>query len=293
MIDKSATSTRMETYRKVESVTEAQRTLASAEGTASVIAGGQEVMLDLRHGSIDPGILVDISEIEELNEISRESGGVSIGACVTYRQLASNGDIRESFPSLVSAVEDIAGPPVRNNGTLGGAICDADPVFDAPAVLLALDATVTVDGPDSTNTVPLAEFYTADGGTVLSTAELLTSIHLPELPSHSATTYRSMTPRDGDSTVAGVAVRLTFDTDTCTTARLALTNAGPTPERSRRAESVLEGTAVEDADVSEAVQTLSAELDLRETESMSDSYREAVFPRLAEQAIKDARGGDR
>jgi carbon-monoxide dehydrogenase medium subunit len=293
MINKSGNNIEMETYRKVESVTEAQRTLATAEGTASVIAGGQEVMLDLRHGSIDPGILVDISEIEALNEITRESGGVSIGACVTYRQLASNSDIRESFPSLVTAVEEIAGPPVRNHGTLGGAICDADPVFDAPAVLLALDATVTVDGPDSTKTVPLAEFYTADGGTVLSTPELLTSISLPELPPQSTTTYRSMTPRAGDATVAGVAVSLTFDTDTCTTARLALTNAGPTPVRSRGVESVLEGTAVEDAHVSEAVKTLSAELDLCESETTSRSYREAVFPRLAQQAIRAARGGDR
>jgi len=166
-------------------------------------------------------------------------------------------------------------------------------VFDAPAVLLTLDATVTVDGPDSTTTVPLAEFYTADGGTVLSTPELLTSIHLPELPPQSATTYRSMTPRDGDATMAGVAVRLTFDADTCATPRLALANAGSTPERSRGAESVLEGTAVEDAHVSEAVKTLSAELDLCESESTSHSYRQAVFPRLARQAIREARGGDR
>ena len=284
----------METYRTVESITEAQQTLANAGSAASVIAGGQEVMLDLRHGAIEPEILVDISEIDELKDISRRSGGLRIGACVTYRQLATNSDIRATFPSLVTAVEDIAGPPIRNNGTIGGAICDADPVFDAPAVLLALDATVTIDGPDRTVTMPLSEFFSADGGTVLSTAELLTSIQLPDRPPQSAATYRSMTPRDGDSTVAGVALCLTFDGDTCKTARLALTNAGETPERSREAETVLEGTTVEDTDIGAAVETLGESLELRKTERMSHSYREAVFPRLAEQAIREVRdaGGE-
>jgi carbon-monoxide dehydrogenase medium subunit len=279
----------METYHRPDSVAEAQQTLEDTDESVAVIAGGQEVMVDLRNGTMSPQILVDISEITELNTISRTDDGVQIGACVTYNDIETSSVIRSEFPYLVETIETIAGPQVRNNGTLGGALCDADPVFDAPPVLLTLDATVTVGGPNSNRKIPLVDLYEGEQETVLREAEILRSIHIPNLPPRSAGTYRSMTPQEGSATVAGVAVRLSFTDGTCHTARIALTNAADAPVRVPKAEAVLEDTSVDDVHITRAVEALHETLTLPESDEVSRSYRESVFRRLTGKAIQTVR----
>jgi len=277
-------------YVKVESVEEAQRSLRE-ETSATVVAGGQEVTLDLRQGSIDPRVLVDISDVDALNEIAHTADGLRVGSCVTYRDLERDKDIRAEYPTLVETIEGIAGPQVRNNGTLGGALCDADPVFDAPTVLLALDASVTLSADETARTVPLSEFYTSEGETVLADEELLTSILVPTPPARSAGAYRSMTPRQGDSTVAGVAVRLVRGDDTaCRRARIALTNGAPMPRRVPSAEAALAGTTLDEEHIERAANAIRDALELPD-DLRSASYRETVFGRLAGRAIRDARDG--
>lgn len=280
----------MGTYYTAHSIEDAQRSLRQSDGSAAVIAGGQELMLDIRRGAMNPGHLVDISDVDELNRVFQTADDIRMGACVTYRELETDPVIRSELPSFVAAVEDIAGPQIRNNGTLGGALCDADPVFDMPAVLLALDASVAATADGETRTVPVSSFYTGHRETALDPDEILTTILVPKPPERSAGAYRSMTPREGDSTVAGVAVRLDFDADgACRLARIGLTNAGDVPARATDAESVLEGERIDDTRIDDAVAVLRAGLDLREDALSSSAYREEVFARLTARAIRDVR----
>jgi len=279
----------MESYYKASTVPEAYDLLQN-NTDALLIAGGQELMLDIRHGKTEPDLLVDISEIEELTQITQTTDDIQIGACVTYSDLEQSPLIRSELPYFVEAVEDVAGPQVRHNGTLGGALCDADPVFDMPAVLLTLDATVTAVAGEQSRTIPLAEFFTGYCRTILESDEVLTTISVPKLGDRTAGTYRSMTPREGDSTVVGVAVRLTYDVEgVCEQARIALTNADAVPKRAISAESAIEGTAVTDTAIDAAVEGLRTELDLESDHQMSRAYRENVLVRITTQAIRDVR----
>jgi CO/xanthine dehydrogenase FAD-binding subunit len=279
----------MERYYTATSVADAHRALREAKD-AAVIAGGQELMLDMRKGERNPEILIDISSIDELREITHTSDAVHVGACVPYRDLETNSILQSRLPVVVTVVEGIAGLQVRNNGPLGGALWDADPVFDLPAVLLTLDADVTADARGDRRQIPLSQFYTGHRETVLGPRELLTSIRIPKPPDGSAGTYRSMTQREGDSTVAGVAVRLeTDDSGVCRTARIGLTNAGEVPRRARAAEDELEGAPVTGARIQAAAGELHSNLDLREYPGWSRSYRTTVFERLTARALRDVR----
>jgi len=277
-------------YYKAASVEDACRELRGSAGTTTVIAGGQELMLDIREGQTDPTRLVDISEIGTLQTISEVDDRIEIGACVTYSDVEASLVLAETVPSFVDAVTDIAGPQVRNNGTLGGALCDADPVFDAPPVLLTLDATVEATDGNGSRRIPVSEFFTGRFETALDPGEILTRVTFPRPPEQSAGTYRSMTPRQGDSTVVGVAVRLELDDEgVCTTARVGLTNAGDGPLRPRSVETALEGTTVGDGAIDRAVEALRSEIDLPDGTAHSERYRERVLGRLTEQAVRETR----
>jgi len=277
-------------YYKAASVEDACRELRGSAGTTTVIAGGQELMLDIREGQTDPTRLVDISEIGTLQTVSEVDNRIEIGACVTYSDVEASPVLAETVPSFVDAVTDIAGPQVRNNGTLGGALCDADPVFDAPPVLLTLDATVEATDGNGSRRIPVSEFFTGRFETALDPGEILTRVTFPRPSEQSAGTYRSMTPRQGDSTVVGVAVRLELDDESvCTTARVGLTNAGDVPLRPRSVETALEGTTVDDGAIDRAVDALRSEIDLPDGTAHSERYRERVLGRLTEQAVRETR----
>ncbi len=279
----------MESYYRANSVGDASDVLQN-NNNAMVIAGGQQLMLDIRHGKIEPDILIDISEIEELTTIRQTSDEIQIGACVTYSDLKENSLIRSELPYFVDAVEDIAGPQVRHNGSVGGALCDADPVYDSPVVLLTLDATLNAVASGRSRTIPLSEFFAGYCRTDLEPDEILTTITVPKVGDRTAGTYRSMTPREGDATIIGVAVRLTFDTEgICTEVRIALTNADVVPKRAVNTESVIEGTSVTDAVIGEAVETLKTELNLGTSHQTSKAYRETVLARMTDRAVRDVR----
>lgn len=276
-------------YRKAGSVSTACRMLAESDGAAEVIAGGQTLMLNIRQGLKQPDLLVDISDIEEITGITDEGNAVRIGGATTYAEIASDPTIREEFPILTSATSEIAGPQVRNNGTIGGGLCYGDPALDSPPVLMTLDAEVILEGPEGTRRVPLTDFFVGYYETDLEPEEILTHVMVPKLPDRSAGRYRTMTPRQGDYASAGVATRLTFDDGVCDVARMGLTNAGETPVRATDAEATLEGTAVTEDAVEAAADAVVEELDILEDQQIPKSYRETVFRRLAQHTVSQCR----
>lgn len=276
----------MERYYRATSVADACEQLAG-DDTAELIAGGQTLTLHLRQGLKSPDRLIDISRIGDLSHITDHGEAIGIGSAVTYEVLRESPLIKEEFPYFAAAIDHIAGPQVRANGTIGGGLCYGDPALDTPPVLLTLDAEVTLRSQSGERTLPLSEFFTGYYATAREPDELLVEITVPKLPPNSYGSYRTMAPRQGDYAIAGVAVRGTFDGQSCTAARIGLTNAGETPKRAEDAEAVIEGSAVDSAAVEQAVDALDSALDLIGDEQVSKAYQETVFRRLATQAIQD------
>lgn len=278
----------MEQYYRPESISDACRHLAEYDGDAEIIAGGQTLTLHLRQGLKDPDQLVDVSGLDELRQVTVDSD-ITIGSAVTYAELRRNDALAAAVPFFVDSLGEISGPQVRHNGTIGGGLCYGDPALDTPPLLLTLDAVLTVRDADGTREIPIDEFYTGYYETALEADEILTAIRFPAPSDGSVGKYQTMTPRQGDYAVAGVAVRLEFDGDTCTTARVALTNAAETPIRATAAERALDGTPVDQDAVDEAVQALRESLDIIGDEQVSKSYKETVFQRIAKQTIRDVK----
>lgn len=276
----------MERYYRATSVADACERLAGDEG-AEVIAGGQTLTLHLRQGLKSPSRLIDISRIGDLSTIDDREDTVGIGSAVTYQALRDSALIQAEFPYFAAAIDHIAGPQVRANGTIGGGLCYGDPALDAPPVLLTLDAELTLRSQSNERVLPLSEFYTGFYETAAEPDELLVEISVPKLPPNSFGSYRTMAPRQGDYAIAGVAVRATFDGATCTAARIGLTNAGDTPKRAEAAESTVEGSELDATTVDEAIDALGDALDLIGDAQVSESYQETVFRRLAGQALRD------
>lgn len=278
----------MEQYFKPASLTEACRHLAEYDGDAEIIAGGQTLSLHLRQGLKDPDQLVDVGHLNEMRQVTVNSE-VRFGSAVTYAELRQHEGLSEAVPFFVDALGEIAGPQVRHNGTVGGGLCYGDPALDTPPLLLALDAVLTVRDVDGEREIPIDEFYTGYYETALEENEILTEIAFPTLPEGSVGRYRTMTPRQGDYAVAGVAVKLEFDADECTTARIALTNGAETPRRATAAEDALVGTTVNQDAIDDAVMAVRDALDIIGDEQVSKSYKETVFQRIAKQTIRDVR----
>lgn len=275
----------MEGYRRASSVNDAIRLLQECDGHAEIIAGGQTLMLNIRQGLKQPDLLVDISGIDRLDGISDESDSVRIGGATTYSTIRKSEILTDRFPLLSRAMENIAGPQVRHNGTIGGGLCYGDPALDSPPVLLALDAEVVLEREDGTRRLPLSEFFVGYYMTDLQENEILTHIDVPDLPDWTAGCYRTMAPRQGDYAIAGVATRLSFADDKCKEARIALTNAGDTPMRVADAEEAIEGTEVTGEAVERAVKSVDDALDVIGDEQVSKSYKETIFRRLTKYTI--------
>lgn len=277
-------------YYRPDSIDEVCERLATASGDAEVIAGGQSLTLHLRQGLKDPDELVDISDIDELSTISEDGDEVVIGSTATYTDIQHDDLVAEELPLLADAMDEIAGPQVRNNGTIGGGLCYADPALDTPPVLMTYDASVSVVGPDGERQIPVEDLYTGYYETDLDPSEILTEVRVPKPATRSAGRYRTMTPRQGDYAIAGVAVRLTLDSDgDCDTARMALTNGGDVPKRARSPEQRLEGTPLDRGAIDEAVAALSDDLDLIGDEQVPKSYQETVFKRIAKHVVTGVR----
>lgn len=274
-------------YYRAESVDEVCERLAVSGGDAEVIAGGQSLTLHLRQGLKDPDELIDISDIAELFHVSEDGDAIVIGSTTTYADLQEDALVADELPLLADAMDEIAGPQVRHNGTIGGGICYADPALDTPPALMAYDASVTLVGPDRSRQVPVNDFYTGYYETALQLDEVLTEVRIPKPADRSAGRYRTMTPRQGDYAIAGVAVFLTLDADeNCETARVALANGGDMPKRAPGPEAVLQGSLLDLETIDEAVAALSDDLDLIGDEQTPKSYQETVFKRITKHVVE-------
>jgi CO/xanthine dehydrogenase FAD-binding subunit len=286
-------------YRAPTSVTEAIALLADKGKKVHPLAGGTDLLIQLRRGLLAPDLLVDIKKIPELDRITFDpAAGLTVGAAVTCARLCEYPAARRLYPGLIDAASIIGGAAIQGRATLGGNLCNAAPSADAIPAMIVLNAACTTVGPEGSRTVPADAFCTAPGKTVLGKAELLVSIHFPASMPNSGTCYRRFTPRrEMDIAVAGagVWVALSDDYASITDARIALSAVAPTPLFVEPAGAALVGQAPTEAAFAEAAelaqQAASPIDDVRGTEAQRRHLVGVLVKRALREAISRARGG--
>ena len=225
------------------SVDECLQILAKRGPDTKVVAGGTDLLPQLKNGVLKPGWVVDLSAVAELRTIAdAPDGGLRIGASVTARELELDARVRSRFPALAESAAMVGSVQVRNLATLGGNLCNAAPSADMAPPLLALDAEAVIAGPSGQRRVPMASFFLGVRRTVLAPGELLLEIIVPAQGTQTGGNYLRHTPRrELDIAVVGVASQVTLSGGRCTAARIALAAVAPVPLRATDAEQALVG----------------------------------------------------
>ena len=235
-------------YEAPETIEAAVALLSDAAGESRILAGGTDLVVQMKGGMIEPDLIVDIKRIGSLREISEEDGGFRIGATVSCAELGEHKGVRSLWPGVVEAAELIGSTQVQGRCTVVGNLCNASPAADSVPALIAADAKVRVAGPDGSRDVDAGEIATAPGKTSLAKGEFVESIYLPARPARSRDAYLRFIPRtEMDIAVVGCGVSLTLDASgNCVAARVALGAVAPTVIVVPEAAEALVGTSVDE-----------------------------------------------
>lgn len=211
-------------YEAPQSMEEASRLLAGEAGMARVLAGGTDLLVQMKSGGVEPDLVVDIKRIEAARSIVEEKGGFRIGAAVSCAELGEHAGLRKGWPGVVEAAELIGSTQIQGRCTVVGNLCNASPAADAVPALVAADSVARVIGPTGPRDVPVGEIATGPGKTSLAKGELVDSVFLPARPPRSGDAYLRFIPRtEMDIAVVGAGVNVTLDGGgVCTAARVSL-----------------------------------------------------------------------
>ena len=257
------------------SVDECVKVLAQRGADAKVVAGGTDLLPQLKNGLARPALVVDLSGVPALRALEAGAGGLRVGAAVTARTLERDVRVRSGYTALSESGALVGSVQVRNLATLGGNLCNAAPSADMAPPLLALEAEAVIAGPKGRRRVPIASFFTGVHRTVLGPDELLVELIVPAPGPRSGGSYIRHTPRrELDIAVVGVASQITLSDGVCAKARIALAAVAPTPVRATAAEQSLEGQPLTAARIEQA-----AELALSAAQPISDQRGSAEFRR--------------
>ena len=220
-----------------------------AGGNAKVLAGGTDLLVQLRAELIEPEIVVDVKKIAELRAISEEGGGWRVGAAVSGAELGEHPQLSKVWPGVVEATELIGSTQIQGRASMGGNLCNASPAADCVPALVAAGATAAIAGPNGRREVPVGEVATAPGQTSLAEGEIVVSLFLPARPAASADAYLRFIPRtEMDIAVVGAGVSLSLgDGGVCVAARVSLGAVAARVLLVEEAGAALVGTTLDDA----------------------------------------------
>lgn len=277
-----------------QTLAEALALLAEHAPDVMPLAGGTNVIVELRDGHVCPKLLMDVSKLRELRGIRRENGHIVIGGGTTIAELLTHPLIAEHGAPLRQAAARLGNPLVRNRATVAGNLVNASPAADTAPPLIALGAEVELTRQAGTRRMPLDEFMIGVNRTLIQPDELVTAIRWPVPPVHSAAGFYKIGLRKADAcSVINAAAMVTWDENgRCRQARIALGAAAPHPIRAREAEAALIGQPLT-ADVMAEAARLAAQAtrpidDIRGTAAYRRRMAEVMVRRLLEQMKREA-----
>jgi aerobic carbon-monoxide dehydrogenase medium subunit len=276
-------------YVSPSTIAEAVGLLASRNGNAKVISGGQSLMPMLAFRLASPELLVDLKHVKNLNAIGIDNDGVRLGAKVRWCDIENDQRLAHSHPLLAEAIKHVAHYQIRNRGTVGGSLAHADPSAEMPGVALTCEARMTIVGSDGTRVEKAVDFFTGPIQTSLAPDEILTEVHLPAWPAARRWAFREFARRKGDFAMAGVA--LFYDLDQkgrAVDAHIGAIGVSDCPIRLTAAETALNGNPVTEETIAAVVKVAKDSIDPPSDIHAPAAYRRSLLGTLLARGLQQS-----
>ena len=245
-------------YHAPDSLAQALELMSQYADAAKILAGGQSLVPAMNFRVVQPSVLIDLNRVAELSYVHEADNVLRIGAMTRERQLEFNPLISSWAPLLAEAAPHIAHPQIRNRGTIGGSIVNADPAAELPVLMLALSARLKAKSVSGERWIDAQDFFMGMFTTALEPDEILIAIELPASPLRTGWSFMEVAPRAGDYALMGVAALITLDENgKCEQARLVYLNAGEGPVEAKEAIQLLEGEMLNDQLIESVASTAS------------------------------------
>ncbi|MBI3468139.1 MAG: xanthine dehydrogenase family protein subunit M [Planctomycetes bacterium] len=284
-------------YEAPTTLQEAVAHLVKHQGAARPLAGGTDLIDQMRVGRLTPAVLIDVKKITELNVLAVDRDGLHVGAAVPCYRIYGHPAVAEQYAALADSCRIIGGIQIQSRATIGGNLCNSGPAADSTPSMIALGGICVIAGGSGTREVPVESFCTGPGKNVLQPGELLVEIRFPPRPRNSGSHYRRLIPRNEmDIAVVGVgaAVELDDDGPNFRSARIGLGAVAPTPLFAQEAGEALAGRPVNDEALARAAAAARASVspitDMRGTKEYRVHVTGVLVERVLRTAVARARG---
>ncbi|QDU98344.1 FAD binding domain-containing protein [Lignipirellula cremea] len=284
-------------YQAPTTLADAVAQLAAHNGSARPLAGGTDLIDQMRVGRHRPEVVIDIKKIAELHVLEQSASGLRLGAAVPCYQIYGHADIVAQYGALVDSCHIIGGIQIQSRATVGGNLCNSGPAADTTPSLIALEGVCVIAGPKGQREVPAEAFCTGPGKNVLEPGELLVEIRFPARPPQSGSHYRRMIPRNEmDIAVVGVGASVVLDDagQNFVSARIALGAVAPTPLLAEAAGASLAGQPVSEESIAQAADLACSIVnpitDMRGAKEYRVQVTRVLVQRVLRAAVTRARG---
>ena len=284
-------------YKLPTSLNELTDMLELIGPTARLLAGGTDLVVAMRAGRINPDIVIDTKQVEELNELSFNTHTMTLGASVSCRNICRNPQVVKNFPALVDCATLIGGTQIQNRATLGGNLCNAAPSADTIPALIVLKAQANICGPHGSRRVPVEDFCIGPGQTILESSEILVSFSIPLPREHEGAFFIRFIPRnDMDIAIVNAAASIVIDNtkQIMIEGRIAIGSVAPTPLYVSAAGPMLSDQQITDDVITQAAdmarKTARPITDMRGTVDQRKHLTHILVKRALNGAINRARG---
>jgi carbon-monoxide dehydrogenase medium subunit len=277
-------------YHTAKTVKEACKFMLAAKGKGYILAGGTDLLVQMKSGMRSPGTIIDVKKIPEMVSITEKKGSYTIGAAAPAAVIGEHKKLKKAWPGVVEAINLIGSTQVQGRASAGGNLCNASPAADSVPALVAAGCTVAVQGPKGKRTVPVEKFTAGPGKTTLKPGEIVVSLTLPARPKNSSDAYLRLIPRtEMDIAVVGLGVSLTMKGDTVKDARVGLGAVAPTVLLVDKAAKALIGSTLDDKALDAAAAACSAACKPIDDKRGTIHYRTKIAGVLLKRAAMIAR----
>jgi carbon-monoxide dehydrogenase medium subunit len=275
-------------YACPSTMSEAIALLASHDGEAKPLAGGQSLLPMLAFRVAAPAVLVDLRKVPELRRIGIADTGVTLGAMVRWRDILDDPQLQTAHPLLVQAVEHIAHYQIRNRGTVGGSLAHADPAAELPAIAVTCDAKIAATGKAGERIIEAKDFFRGPLTTALTADEIITEIRFAAWPAQRRFGFCEFARRRGDFALAGAAVFYDEDGGKAANVHVGAMGVSDRPLRLSVVEEALNGNTINEATIADAEAKASAAIDPPDDIHATGAYRKTLFGVMVERALHSA-----
>ena len=276
-------------YACPTTLSEAVALLATQNGEAKLLAGGQSLMPMLAFRLAQPSLLVDLRKLADLREIRISQDGVRLGAMVRWRDIEDDARLSTGHPLLKAAVAHVAHYQIRNRGTVGGSLAHADPAAEMPGIAVTCEAEISVVGASGTRLIRAADFFLGALTTALEPDEIIVAVRLPPWPARRRWGFEEFARRRGDFALAAAAVFYDQDADgKAVNAHVGVIGVGDRPQRLPAVEAIINRSVIGADTIARAEAETAASVDPPDDIHASAAYRRALTGTMVERALKSA-----